>query len=1180
MKIKLQITVLLVASLTAFLPGCKSEASSGSTSFRALDTTVINGDTWLLNRPIDIYFDSAIDFNSVSTSSVIFRATDTINLGVPVTGTYELISDVQGRADHAIRFTPACPNNLALDNGGFVPGTVGYELLLPTESSGGYTVVRDVAGHPLSSGLTRRFVTPALGETYFYDPLFTPPQITNVQVPAGLGLLSMESAAFEVTFDQGVGPSPINFQTDRIYIEYSLSDGQFPALPQIVPGEWVVVNNCGDSAELLFQVSGVLLPGRSVRVVTTSDFEDLGGDQNSSGDVSPIVELGSLADIYNDTSVVPDDVTYDQFIDDFSVGTGLDYLASLPQPLAEINQGEIVAAFIFPDNDGSDKIDFRLTNSHIEINTTGTDEQTDDLGNTFTVVDGVMYTNDFTIDAGASIRAFGDNPLIIYVAGDATINGEVDASGYDANAADGLTSRPDVVVLGAEGACGGGKGGDASTTTDYSTQLGENGFGPFGSAFGGGSGGEGGYQQDRSPAAIFPGGVVLIGAESLVAGGGGGGGFALTRTDAVFWDEWPSSSLPSSYDNSGPDLRGDRHTIFDNTIDPDTYFMGAEDGMRGSSVGASQIDTAPFPQAVRGYLDNGQDLGALDTIIFDPAQTGGSINNDERYGLAVSGPDGGRGGVSVFSSVDPEFGTANDFYGERFFWDGTGASPATVTGELLAPYAGSGGGGSGDLQTLLRYINDGLDQPLPLSLHYPDTAFPHGNTQRYFRGAGGGGGGGQIQIHVIGHIILGSSAVLKVNGGNGAGGDSTSGGSLDGSTTQVSGSGGGSGGHLILSSASGLNLSAINVGLPGVPSNPNTFFANTIPNYVMQAIGGRRGWSASKLAANFPASENAPNNYDGNGSFQAGRGGAGASGVIQIHIPDPIADIAYHGDVDAAFKQYVTLENLGNPVVSDRQDQVLALYAMPVPFTLMPFFSPQSQVQSVWIDTGLANLRQPSNGVGIFPDYGATGDLNFAGLDALGYVESDVATATVIQLTPIADGDDDDFDIDASGFSVTIDLTNLIIADTWKFNPKLLIGCDFTTAALTSHEIVSADLTSNGDLVLATLVADGAIIDGSAFVIYNKFFGVSSGDIKDKLPPSSSVRIQFQGADGVSQESLEPDAATITSWTGENSTTFDDLDGKRFIRYRVSFDIDALSQGSFNSLSRPALGYIKIPYAW
>ena len=59
-----------------------------------------------------------------------------------------------------------------------------------------------------------------------------------------------------------------------------------------------------------------------------------------------------------------------------------------------------------------------------------------------------------------------------------------------------------------------------------------------------------------------------------------------------------------------------------------------------------------------------------------------------------------------------------------------------------------------------------------------------------------------------------------------------------------------------------------------------------------------------------------------------------------------------------------------------------------------------------------------------------------------------------------------------------------------------------------------------------------------------------------------------------------PDELTVTSWTGENSTAFDDLDGKRFIRYRVSFDIDALTQGGFNGLSLPAIGYMKIPYGW
>ncbi|MFT7516340.1 MAG: hypothetical protein ACI84O_000115 [Myxococcota bacterium] len=1173
MKINSQFTALLITALAVALPGCKTDsASSISPTFAVLDTTVVNGDTWLLNRPIDIYFDNAIDFNSVSTSSVIFRATDTANLGIPVTGTFELIHDVQGRADHAIRFTPSCPSNLAFDNGGFVPGNIGYELLLPTESSGGYTVVRDIAGHPLSVGLTRRFVTPSVGDTYFYDPLFTPPQMTGITGESGLGLLSMGGASFSVHFDQGISPSPDNFTKDRIYVEYSDALGSFPLVPQIVPGNWVVVNNCGETAELLFQVSGVLLPGRSVRAVTTSDFEDLSGDKNSNADNSAVIVLETLAEVYTNISVDPDLVTYDQFIEDYAVGTGLDYEADLPQPSANIEQGQITASFVFPDDNGSGKIDFHLSSSHLEFNTTGTQTDTDDFGNIFTVVDGVMYTDNFTIDAGASIRAFGDNPLIIYVAGDARIEGEVDASGFNANEADGLSNRHDIVVVGGQGVCGGGNGGNASSVIDFTTPLGDNGGGPFGTTQGGGGGGEGGYQQDRNPAAVG-GGPTLTGTEYLVASGGGGGAFALTRTDAVFYDQWPSSSLPSGHDNAGPDLRIDRHTIFNSTIDPDAYFVGAENGLRGSAIGSGAPENFPPTQSVRGYQDQSQDPVAVDTVNFDPAQTGISLNDNALYGTPVNGPDGGFGGSSVFNAVDPIFGTSNDFYGERYFWDGTpGVVPVTVSGELFAPHAGSGGGASGDLQTVLRYMDDGQGAPLPLTSHYPDLAFPQGTTQRYFRGAGGGGGGGQIQIHVIGHIILGPTASLKVNGGNGTGGDSTSSGGLDGSTTQVSGSGGGSGGHLILSSASGLNLTLINVGTAGTPGTPSTFFDNLIPNYVMQAIGGRRGWAASKLAENFLAAANAPNNYDGNGSFQTGRGGAGASGVIQIHLPNPLTDIAYHSSVEAAFKQYITLENLNNPVVSVRQDDILALYSLPTPFTLMPFFSPQSQVQSVWIDTGLAGLRQPITGTGPFPNYDF-GDLDFDGLDAFGHVKGNGNFVDV--LADIYSGAS--ATVGSGGFSVTVATTTL--GDSWKFNPQLLIGCDFVLSTNT-YEIISATLSTNTDLVITTLVSDGEMVGGGAFSIRNKFFGISSGEIKDKLPASSSVRIQFQGADAISADSTEPDTATLTEWTGVNATTLDNLDGKRFIRYRVTFDIDALNQGGFNALSRPTLGYLKIPYAW
>ena len=117
-------------------------------------------------------------------------------------------------------------------------------------------------------------------------------------------------------------------------------------------------------------------------------------------------------------------------------------------------------------------------------------------------------------------------------------------------------------------------------------------------------------------------------------------------------------------------------------------------------------------------------------------------------------------------------------------------------------------------------------------------------------------------------------------------------------------------------------------------------------------------------------------------------------------------------------------------------------------------------------------------------------------------------------------------------------------------------------------------------MILATLVADGALGAAAPYAIRNKYFGVSSSGIKDKLPMSSSLRIQFQGADGVSQESITPDTASFTEWTGIDGTTLDDLDGKRFLRYRLTFDIDALNQGGFNDLSRPSLSYLKVPFAW
>ncbi len=510
---------------------------------------------------------------------------------------------------------------------------------------------------------------------------------------------------------------------------------------------------------------------------------------------------------------------------------------------------------------------------------------------------------------------------------------------------------------------------------------------------------------------------------------------------------------------------------------------------------------------------------------------------------------------------------------------------------MLSPHAGSGGGASGDLQCLLRYIDDGqgLGIPLPLIDHWPDTNFPnHGPaTPAYYRGASGGGGGGQVQIHALGAITLGPSSVLKVNGGAGHGGESSYEGTTLGSTTQVSGSGGGSGGHMILHSTTGLNLASISVGTAGTPGNPTTFFDNLTPSYVMQGIGGRRGWAISDSSATFNGG-GATNDVDedGNGPFSTGRGGAGASGVIQVHVPNPVTDITYHPSVDAAFKQYVTAENLANPAISDRQDALLGLYTLPQAITLVPFYSPESQLQSKWIDTGLAGQRTNS-GSGTYPAY-LDALLHFDGIDAnTGLVNT---TANTVTAGSTVGSDSGAGSATFSNYSVTIANPSNAFADEFLLNPNLLIGFDvLPNAALgtpPTFEIVSATYTgppgASESLVLTTRVSDGpmALHASASWAVKSKFFRVTTSATKDRLPVSASVRIQFQGT-SATVGTNNPNEAVKTAWTGDGgTTTLDTLDGSRFIRYRITFDIDALDAGPTVDKERPGLEYFKLPFAW
>jgi len=1169
-----------LGSLSLGMPSCNSASSTSSASFEVTASNLATGDTWLLNRPIRIYFNNAVDKNSVNFSSVTIRPTDANNLTNPVTGTFTLIADEEGRKDHGIEFVAACPTNLANDNGGLVPGARNYEIFLPTQGQGGNTVLRDTEGRQLSIGLTRTFRTPAIGDDFFSDTALGPPAFVTVGLPENLGLLSGEQAVIDVVFDQSIDPSPTNLGPDRLFVQYANSNGLFPPTGNVVAGTWLVVENCGDGATLEFRVSGVLLPGRLLRVVMTSNFLDLGGLANATQIVSQEVAMPTLAETFANgpAGFDEDDVVFDGYRDDFLSTANLDLEADLPQPQATIRADIITARFEFPGEpvDPADNFVVTTAQGFLEIDTTTSKQISDGLGRVFTVNGGILNVNDFTVEAGATLRAVGTNPLIIYVNGEVEIFGTVDASGFNASVPDGGSFHPELVVAGAMGVLGGGQGGDASTTVDNYTIRGEAGDGPFGATRQGGKGGEGGYTQDRAQAAVG-GGATFADREHLVAGGGGGGGFAVGHTDSVTFDAWGANENPTTFDNAGPDLRQTRHTIFNATLDPEVFFTGAEAGLRGSAVGSQlpEIDATLPPHGVHGYEDLASDTDPEDFANdWDPAQTGGAITFD--YGNPTAGPDGGAGGPARFTDGD----ASNDFYGQRYFWDGVAASPTLVTGELLAPSAGSGGGASGDLQTLVRYLDNNLDMlPDTLSAHWPDVNFPFGGTGRYFRGAGGGGGGGQIQIMALGTITIGPSAIFKANGGNGSGGESViEGGSL-GTTTQVSGSGAGSGGHIILQTATGLNLAQIPVGTAGNPAVPATFFNNLVETNVIQAIGGRRGWAMSDLTSGLAGAENGD---DGNGPFNVGRGGAGASGVVQIHVPDPLTDITYHATVDAAFKLFVTGNDLTNPIISDRQDQILALYAKPQPFTLVPFFSPQSQVQSDWIDSGLAGLRNPANGTGPFPDYNDP-TYGFAGIDpATGLV---LTTGNQVAAGAIVGSDGGAGTASFTNYTMTVTSPSSSFPAFLLRNPNLMKGYEIVAdvAEGSRFEIVAATYQASPErLVLTTRVSNGpmALVASNNWVVREKFFGISTTDTLDRLPASASVRVQFQGTDETTPGSNEPDPDSATAWTGDGTTTLTDLKGKRFIRYRVTFDIDALNSGATLDKEKPALLYLTTGYGW
>jgi hypothetical protein len=249
-------------------------------------------------------------------------------------------------------------------------------------------------------------------------------------------------------------------------------------------------------------------------------------------------------------------------------------------------------------------------------------------------------------------------------------------------------------------------------------------------------------------------------------------------------------------------------------------------------------------------------------IGFD-AESGFSSSADNGALSGPAGPFGGAAGDGPFRDTND----ANDFYGlMRDVQSG-----AITLGELARPWAGAGGGGGGDAS---RVPNGGS---------WPPPWDPTGDE----KGSGGAGGGGSVHVLALGHIAFGSNGQIRSRGGFGGGGENTN--FLD---RVGGGSGGGSGGHVVLESATRIDLTQkLNV----------NWNVNADNNWAVDVRGGQGGAGANDIGGaqqsptgqkeTLPLVDACPAGYPTSGTNGCkghvdGAGGDGGPGLIQLHTPN------------------------------------------------------------------------------------------------------------------------------------------------------------------------------------------------------------------------------------------------------------------------------------------------------
>jgi hypothetical protein len=1127
-----------------FVAACGGGSSSGDTAgsnFTLESSSLIDGATWEINRPIEFTFTSDVDFSTVNQNSISVRRVG----GAPATGTFTLIDD------RTVAFRPACPTKADYSDAGLLPGGVTYEIVIRGENSG--SSVRSTTGEPLGVEQTMHLITPAsaLPTVLFIDGGFGPPRavigqpagsyvekgadplnreyfadpadpVTGASTPpsfeSALNLYSETASqvAIIVVVNQPVDPSETNVSADNVRLEYDTLTGS-PTTWANVPHTVELVANCTESGAVLrITPNGILPQGRRVRVVLGTLFKDIVGNGNVVALAIASFKVGEALDPEppNDPGDGADEVLEEFVVSGDDPDSLEDADAAFADARAVWSDGKLSAAFAFDGTGGPPNGDFDW-----EIGTEGavaveqaildtTFTQITNIDNTAStsVVNGRVDIRNLTIWPNGRLVIQGPNPCTILASGTVTIHGKMLVKGNNNRGVSSFNTAQ-IPELGSAGQAGGGTGGTGSPLTSQSDPQGLAGFGAFAVPNAGGAGGESGYSDG--------------GINSRRPGGGGGG---TLGHDAL---------LPTPNPDRCPD------------------------------------------QAIIG-LDG------------EPGFNGSIGNENFTNSGALSGPNqqpkGGALGPRPFSDTDAQGDPLdeNDFWGTMFTAQGE-----LIRGELSRAWAGAGGGGGGDSVK---------------SLTFPQVPF---SVLFNLKGCGGGGGGGSITILALGDIKLVGSGSIDASGGVGGGGENTngtnrvgggsgggSGGHIilqtaskidlsgvtldeDGNLYPSSAAGGlyavgGQGGEGQFgvggAQANGIPTSPLKDALP--PNSYPTTGANPGPCRVLDNVVGDTGTTASA----------------GPVDVVFNCGGDGGPGIIQLHAPAP-EDILPPAGGLATIGRCVRPNPIGS--TPDNVDDPLAPWDL-----LLPIFSRFSTAQSKWIPLGTAAVDPNST----TPD-----PVNFLfdgtdtdGVGVQGAIETDgVGDAAVVRplpsiLTPTTLATEPTLPfITADKRTIVLDRATLT-DDIYVRNPALMRRFELrlTQPGLQkSFDVASAELGS-GNEVRLTVSGTGTPLTGFGFgatvLVRPRFFRVITDGTPDSLPASSLIVIQFQAAPANQQGSPNTTVGPLgaTDWVPDIETvnTHPNVANFRFIRFRVTFDIVADGgQLSFET-PIPSLDFLRVPF--